>query len=61
MRLVAFSPLLVNFAKEYAIRRVHTNQDGLKLNGNHQLLVYVDDINVWARTVCTIKKNKEVK
>ena len=41
----ALSPLLFNFAVKYAIRMVHANQEGLKLNCTHQLLVYVDGVS----------------
>jgi len=44
---------------EYAIRRVQVNQDGLKLNGTHQLLAYADEINILGRSVDTVKKNAE--
>jgi len=49
-----FSTLL-----EYANRRVQVNQDGLKLNGTHQLLVYVDDVNILGGSLHNIKENKE--
>ena len=52
------SPLVFNFALEYAIRGVQVSLDGLKLNGTHQLLVCADDVNVLSRRVHTIKKNR---
>ena len=55
----SLSPLLFNFALQYAIRRVQVNQDGLKLNGTHQLLAYADDVDILGGSVHTVKKNAE--
>jgi hypothetical protein len=54
----ALLPSLFNFALDYAIMRVRGNQNGLKLNGTHQLPVYTVNINVLGGSVHKIKKKK---
>ena len=57
--MLALSPSIFRFALEYAIRKVQVNQDGLKLIGTHQLLLYADDVNVLGGSVHTINENAE--
>ena len=53
------SPLLFNFALEYAIKRVQVNRDGFELNGTHQLLASTDDVNIPGGSTHTVKENAE--
>ena len=55
----ALSSLLFSFVLEYAIRRAHANQEGLKLNGTRQLLDYTDDVNILGGSVHTISEKAE--
>jgi len=53
----ALSPLLFNFGLDYDIRRVHVNQDGVKINGIYQFLVYRYDVNIVGESVDSVKDN----
>jgi hypothetical protein len=55
----ALSPLHLNFALKYAIRKVQEHQMEPKLIGKHQLLVYADDVNLLGDSIETIKKSTQ--
>jgi hypothetical protein len=49
----------LTLALEYTISRIQEIQEGLKLNGLYQHLLYADDINILGGSMCTVKKNTE--
>jgi hypothetical protein len=51
--------LLFNFTSEYVIRKLQTNQKGLKLNGTQQFLLYANYVNMLGRSIHTIKKTRQ--
>jgi hypothetical protein len=53
----ALSPLLFNFALEYAIRNVQKNQGGLEMNGTHRFLAYADDVDLLGGNTDITNKN----
>jgi hypothetical protein len=50
------TPMLLNFAVEYTIKRFQVNWVGSKLNGTHQFLVYADGLG---GSIHTIQKSTE--
>ena len=42
----ALSPLLFNFALEYAARKVQETNLGLNMNDTHLVMVYADDVDL---------------
>jgi hypothetical protein len=55
----ASPPLVFTMTLEYYIRSTQANQEGLKLNGIHWLLVYGDDVNILVRSIHTAQNNTE--
>ena len=55
----ALSPLLFNFALEYAIRKVQETNFGQDMNGTHRVLAYVHDVNLIGDDR-TIERNADV-
>jgi len=53
------SPLLFNFALEYAIQKIKENKMGLTLNGLNQLFVYADDVDL-IEAIDALQSNIEV-
>jgi hypothetical protein len=54
-KVKASLPLLFNFPSEYIIRKVYANEEGLKLNATHQVIVYADDVNILGGSIHSIK------
>ena len=49
------SPQLFNFAPECVIRKVQETNLGLDMNGTHQVLDYMDDLNFIGEDISTIE------
>lgn len=54
----ALLPLLCNFSLDYTIRKVQKSQEGLELNGIHELMINADGVNLLYENVNTIIKNR---
>ena len=53
----ALSPLLFNFALEYAIRKVKANHKLLNLKVTHQFIIYADSVNLRGQNIHNISFN----
>ena len=56
----ALSPLLFNFAVEYAVRKVQETNLGLDMNDTNQVLAYVEVVNLIDNIIRTIERNADV-
>ena len=56
----ALLPVLLNFALEYTIQNIQTNQEGMKLNGTYQLPIYANHVNLLGEIMHTVMSSTEV-
>jgi hypothetical protein len=54
----------LNYTLAYAIRKVQVNQEELKMTGTHQLLVYIENVNLMEKkhntsTEASLKANAQ--
>jgi hypothetical protein len=48
--------LLLNFGLKSTTRKIQENQKAVELNGNHQPLLYADDVNILGENINTVRK-----
>jgi hypothetical protein len=46
-------PVSFQLALEYTIKKIHENQKRMKINGDHQLLVCAEDVNLLGENITT--------
>ena len=51
--------MVFNSALEFNIIKVKANQEGLNLNGKHQILIYGDEVNIFYGSIRTLKGKTE--
>jgi hypothetical protein len=57
----ALSLFFFNLALDYAIRRVQVNQDGLKLNGTHQLWFMLMMLIYWEEAYILLGETQKLR
>lgn len=60
MKQDALLLLLFKPSEEYATRKLQANQEELKLEGTHQLLVWADDVNLLGENIYILQRKTQL-